>query len=78
MRMTREQREKFIDTKVAELMEVCDTVQIHATFESQECTEIYHTGAGNFYARLASAREFLIRQDEYTRHNARIVADDPD
>lgn len=71
--MTDDQRKQYIDKRVAEIMEVCESVQVSATFKDTDnnVTVCYHTGAGNFYARLGSVQEFLIKQDEYIREHAR-------
>jgi ABC-type uncharacterized transport system ATPase subunit len=76
--MTPEQIESLIEHKLAEIMEVCDTVQISVTIQRDNVTECLHKGAGNFYARLASTREFVERQDEYIREDARRRASDLD
>ena len=71
--MTDEQRKQYIDKRVSEIMEVCESVQVSATFKDTDngATLCYHTGSGNFYARLGSCREFITTQDEYARENAR-------
>ena len=74
--MTPDQIEKFIEHKIAEIMEVVDTVQVSVTIQRGEVTECLHRGSGNFYARLASVREFVVRQDEYTREDARKRSND--
>jgi hypothetical protein len=76
--MSPEQIESFIETKLSEIMEVVDTVQISVTVKRGNLTECLHKGAGNFYARLASTREFVERQDEYIREDARRRANDLD
>ena len=69
--MTDEQIESFIEHKLAEIMEVVDSVQVSVTIQRKDTTDCLHIGKGNFYARLASAREFVERQDEYVREDAR-------
>lgn len=45
------------------LMEHFDTVQIVVTRHLKDGTRMANYGAGNLYARLASAREWLNRMD---------------
>lgn len=71
--MTTEQIESFINHKLSEIMEVCDTCQISVTIQNKEddTTMSLNTGRGNLYARIGSVQEWINRQDEYNRFNAR-------
>lgn len=71
--MTREQVESFIHQKVAEIMEVADTCQIFITQKnvSDDTTESFTTGAGNFYAREGQVKTWITMQDEYAKCQAR-------
>ena len=71
--MTIEQIESFINHKLSEIMEVCDTCQITVTIQNKadDTTMSLSTGRGNLYARIGSVQEWINRQDEYNRHNAR-------
>jgi hypothetical protein len=60
----------------AQLMEHFETVQIFVTRDKKKLTQAMNYGDGNFYARLAQAREFVVRQDEYVRQEARGEQDD--
>jgi hypothetical protein len=71
--MTNEQIESFINHKLSEIMEVCETCQIVVTIQDKtgDTTLSLSTGSGNLYARLGSVQEWINRQDEYNRFNAR-------
>jgi ABC-type sugar transport system ATPase subunit len=71
--MTNEQIESFINHKLSEIMEVCDTCQIVVTIQNNadDTTVSLSTGSGNLYARIGSVQEWINRQDEYNRFNAR-------
>ena len=71
--MTTEQIESFINHKLSEIMEVCDTCQISVTIQNKEddTTMSLNTGRGNLYARIGSVQEWINRQDEFNRFNAR-------
>jgi hypothetical protein len=61
---------------VSELGEHFDTVQIFATRyqsegEGEEGTVNANYGAGNWFARMGFVRDWLIKQDEYTRVGVR-------
>ncbi len=60
------------DELVRKLGEHCESVQLFVTYpEGNGETAGYSVGDGNFYARLGQTKEWLIRQDEYTRTHAR-------
>lgn len=71
--MTNEQIESFINHKLSEIMEVCETCQIVVTIQDKtdDTTMSLSTGRGNLYARIGSVQEWINRQDEYNRFNAR-------
>jgi hypothetical protein len=71
--MTTEQIESFINHKLSEIMEVCETCQITVTIQNKtdDTTMSLSTGRGNLYARIGSVQEWINRQDEYNRFNAR-------
>ena len=54
---------KVLDKHCNSLMEHFDTVQIVVTRHLKDGTRMANYGAGNLYARLASAREWLNRMD---------------
>jgi len=53
--------DSMIDRKVSELMEMCDTVQIIVTKHdsANNVTMSISKGAGNVYARVASADDWI-------------------
>lgn len=76
--MTPEQIESFINHKLSEIMEVCDSCQIVVTVmdNNTETCSSFSIGSGNIYARIGSVQEWINRQDEYNRHNARKQSDE--
>lgn len=49
-----------------------DSIQMIATLKDEDGnTQIHACGAGNFYARAGSAREWLIREEERCRIKVR-------
>ena len=55
-----------------QLIEHFDSVQIFATRgQGDGNTGYVHLGAGNFYANYGAVREWMIRQDEMARMDAR-------
>lgn len=53
------------------LSEHFDSVRIFVTRQMHDGTVSVTEGAGNFQAQQGQVREWLIRQDENTRENAR-------
>ena len=56
------------------LSEHFDTVQIIATRQDDEDPEndlLCEDGSGSIFARIGSVRDWLMRQDEYTRNRAK-------
>jgi len=76
--MTPEQISELVNHKLSEIMEVCDTCQIIITVYSKEDnhTSSLAIGSGNLYARIASCEEWIARQYEYNRDNARNQSND--
>lgn len=62
---------KLLDNSVAVLMEHFDTVQIVATRHGIDGTCCAARGAGNIYARAASIREWLVKDNEESRQMMR-------
>ena len=54
---------KKIENALMGLMEFCDSVQIVATTTDEEGTQLFYDGRGNYYARQASVRDFLNREE---------------
>lgn len=74
--MTDEESRDLQDALVKEAKRICkdsgmDTIQIIGTFFSDGATYTVFAGEGNFSARVGSAREFVIRDEERTRHFVR-------
>lgn len=80
--MTREDVEKLQDGLIAEAKRMCeaggmDTIQIIGTFiDGDQQTWSLYAGHGNFAARVGSAREFVLRDEERTRMNIRKEGDE--
>jgi alpha-D-ribose 1-methylphosphonate 5-triphosphate diphosphatase PhnM len=57
----KEQIESMMERKVAELMEMCDTVQIVVTKHdsANNATMSISRGAGNVFARMASVDDWI-------------------
>lgn len=65
---------KFIDAKVAEMMERFDSVMVFATKHEggdDGLTRGYNRGRGNFFTRYGQIREWLIYEEEATRVKVR-------
>ena len=65
---------ELISRHAAELGEHFDSVQIIATIQNSDESEVdtsMSSGSGSLYARLAATREWVITQDEYVRAKAR-------
>ncbi len=60
-----------VSNAAAALAEHFDSVQIIATRCDDGCTSMTHAGKGNWYAREASLREYLLKQDERSRESIR-------
>ncbi len=60
-----------LERHVAQLGERFDTIRIFATTHSGSETFSSTSGGGNLYAQLGQVREWLIRQDEMAKCNAR-------
>lgn len=60
----------LIDGAVAGLSEHFDSVQVVCTrSETDGSWSMYMKGAGNYFARVGSVREWLLRDEEGTRKN---------
>lgn len=67
-----EYRRRLVDAKVNELMEHFDSIRIFVSFRgSPTTTQTYTTGGGNFHAQMGQVKEWVIRQDEFVREDAR-------
>ena len=62
-------RDAMLDRHAAALAEHFDSVIIITTRHG-EGTGMYARGAGNFYAQLGSARDWVARQDAMNRRHA--------
>ena len=65
--------ERRVDTALASLTEHVQSARIFITYmvDGKEETFSYSLGKGNFYAQTGQCREWLTKQDEYARENAR-------
>jgi hypothetical protein len=65
---------KLVDEHISKLSEHFDSISIMVTcptFDGNGSSKQLVRGCGNFNARLGTARDWLIEQDEYTRIYAR-------
>jgi len=63
--------DKEVTKHINALMEHFDTIQVFGTRETEEGTQTYTSGAGNWYARYGQVKEWMIKQDEFVRINCR-------
>lgn len=68
--MTNAELEDLIANHVSQLMEHFSSVQIVATLVTDKNTVGFKRGAGDWYARIGMAREFLIRDKAITEEDA--------
>lgn len=62
----------MIDEAALKLGEHCDSVRVLCTFPTEGgVTRSYTVGNGNIHAQIGLVKDWVIRQDEYTRTNAR-------
>lgn len=62
----------MIDEVALKLGEHCDSVRILCSFPTESgITRSYTVGNGNIHAQIGMAHEWITRQDEYVRSNAR-------
>jgi hypothetical protein len=72
--------ESVVRAHVVQLGEWFDCVAIFASKTDGDLTHCHQQGQGNIYARIGHAREWVIKQDEKARIEARAEAagdDDP-
>lgn len=63
---------KMADEMANKLGEHCDSVRILCTISTEQgTTTSYSVGCGNIYAQVGLAKEWIVRQDEYVRRDAR-------
>lgn len=76
--MSKDEAEKLIQETVARISEHFDAVEIMATWQEQGLSHCYKSGAGNWYARVGMAREFLMCDQAHTAaHELKQVLPDP-
>lgn len=66
--------EELVQSHCRQLGEHVDSVQIFVSKQNDggEGTSSYAFGSGNFYTRLGQVSEWVVRQEEYVREEARI------
>ena len=69
--MTDEQFAEELKRVAARLSEHCDAIQISACRNDAGNTSCFHTGEGNWYARIGMAKEFIELDVERIRIRAR-------
>ena len=79
--MSKEELEKIVKRHVSELGEHFESVRIFVTTPSpddSQLTRSYDSGCGNWYASYGHIQEWIIRQEEYTRLDARKSREESD
>jgi uncharacterized protein YciW len=63
---------KLVDRAVATLQEHCSSVHVMVSVQQDGCTRSIHRGAGDYYARLGLAHEFIdtTKQQDSAAHIA--------
>lgn len=66
--------EELVQLHARQLGEHVDSVQIFVTRQADggETTQAYSFGTGNFYGRLGQIMEWIVRQEEFIREEARV------
>lgn len=62
---------KIVEDCVARLREHFETVEIFVTTIREKRTRSLNSGAGNYYARIGQIKEWIIRDEEFVRNDAR-------
>lgn len=69
-----DEAQALVDRITAELGEHFESVRIFASYKSEQGTGNtigFNSGVGNLYAQLGQVREWLLKQDEFVRADAR-------
>ena len=70
----KEKLKSMVREAVVKLSEHCDSIRIIVTKQcvdgETDSTTLIDNGSGNFYAQLASVREWLVIQEQYQRNLA--------
>lgn len=66
-----DQLEKIMDSHAAALCEHFDSVIIFATYRRGQNSSYLTRGRGCYYSQYGSVRDWIIRQDEDTKQDAR-------
>jgi hypothetical protein len=68
--MTHDERIKFLDKKIAEIAEHCDSVVVLTSWLKPDGnTSSLFRGCGNYFTRTGMVREFLILDNAVTNAN---------
>lgn len=67
-RNTIERIDKFVEM----IGEHCTSIRVVAVLPAAKCdSSIYTVGNGDFYSQIGAVKEFIIRQDEFSRIKTR-------
>jgi len=66
-----EELQRLVDKAAQDLSEHCDSVRIFVVTHDNDLSKAYTSGKGNFYSQVGQVTEWLERQHEYVRNDAR-------
>lgn len=66
-----EELQKLVDKVAQDLSEHCDSVRIFIVVHDNDLSKAYSSGKGNFYSQLGQITEWIERQQEHVRKDAR-------
>ncbi len=66
-----EELQRLVDKTAQDLSEHCDSVRIFVVTHDNDLSKAYTSGKGNFYSQVGQVTEWLERQHEYVRNDAR-------
>lgn len=67
---------ELIDKCIAMIGEHCTSVRLVAVLPAEGGSTIYTIGNGDFYSQIGAVKEFIIRQDEFSKIRTREDAGD--
>lgn len=72
--------QELLDKAAQDLSEHVDSVQIFCTLHQGDATvtAAYDSGSGNIFARIGQIKDWVIRQDQFTKTHADIRQRDVD
>lgn len=63
--------QQLVDKVTQDLSEHCDSVRIFVVVHDNDLSRAYTCGKGNFYSQVGQVTEWLERQHEQVRNDAR-------